>query len=77
MKQAFLAPIAQSPLLILPLFALFLFVVIFAAWVIRTYSKRPEAYAQLAALPLFDDEKCIAHNRQNPTDDAREVHHVD
>ncbi len=77
MKQAFLAPIAQSPLLALPLFALFLFLVVFAAWVIRTYAKRPEAYADIAALPLFDDETPIAHHRQNPTDDVREVHHVE
>jgi hypothetical protein len=75
MKQAFLAPIAQSPLLLLPLTALFLFLVVFAAWVIRTYAKRPEAYAELAALPLCDDDARIL--RINPTDDAREVSHVE
>lgn len=74
MKQAFLAPIANSPLLALPLFALFLFLVVFAAWVIRTYAKRPEAYADVAALPLCDDETRIVEKK--PTDEDREVHHV-
>lgn len=74
MKQAFLAPIANSPLLALPLLALFLFVAVFAAWVIRTYAKRPEAYAEIAALPLCDDEAHIV--RKNSTEDAREVDHV-
>jgi hypothetical protein len=74
MKQTFLAPIAQSPLLLLPLTALFLFLGVFAAWVIRTYAKRPEAYAELAALPLCDDAPIL---RINPTDDVREVSHVE
>ncbi|TKC94622.1 hypothetical protein [Polyangium fumosum] len=71
MKQAFLAPIAQSPLLLLPLSALLLFLVVFAAWVIRTYSKRPEAYAEIAALPLHDDAG------QRRVDQRTEVTHVD
>lgn len=75
MKQAFLAPIAHSPLLALPLFALFLFLVVFAAWVFRTYAKRPEAYADIAALPLNDDEAQIV--QKNPSGDLREVHHVE
>jgi cbb3-type cytochrome oxidase subunit 3 len=75
MKQAFLAPIAQSPLLLLPLFALFLFLTVFAAWVFRTYAKRPEAYAEIAALPLFDDDMRLV--RKNPTEDVREVSHVE
>ena len=75
MKQAFLAPIAHSPLLALPLLALFLFLVVFAAWVIRTYAKRPEAYAEIAALPLCDDESNIV--QKNPTEDVREVYYVE
>jgi cbb3-type cytochrome oxidase subunit 3 len=76
-KQAFLAPIAQSPLLALPLLALFLFLVVFTAWIIRIYAKRSEAYSEVASLPLFDDESPIVHSRQNPTEDISEVHHVD
>ncbi|WP_437571899.1 hypothetical protein [Sorangium sp. So ce542] len=71
MKQAFLAPIAQSPLILLPLSALFLFLVVFAVWVIRTYSKRPEAYAEIAALPLCDDAGA------NRAAHVPEVSHVD
>jgi cbb3-type cytochrome oxidase subunit 3 len=74
-KQAFLAPIAQSPLLILPLVALFLFLFVFAAWVIRTYGKRPEAYAEIAALPLCDDDRPIV--QKNLTEGVREVRHVE
>ena len=77
MKQTFLAPIAQSPLLALPLLALFLFLVVFTAWIIRIYAKRPEAYSDVASLPLFDDESPIVHSRHNPTEDNSEVHHVD
>ena len=73
MKQAFLAPLANSPLLVLPLLALFLFALVFASWVIRTYGKRAEAYAEIAALPLGDDVGRIV--QKNPTDDDREVHH--
>lgn len=73
MKQAFLAPIANSPLLALPLLSLFLFLLVFAAWVIRTYGKRSEAYAELAALPLGDDEARIVQKK--PTELDREVHH--
>jgi cbb3-type cytochrome oxidase subunit 3 len=72
-KQAFLAPLANSPLLVLPLLALFLFLFVFAAWVIRTYGKRAEAYAELEALPLCDDVARIA--QKTPTDEVREVHH--
>lgn len=74
MKQAFLAPIAQSPLLLLPLFALFLFVVVFAAWVIRTFAKRPEAYADLASLPLCDDDGPTV--QKSHTENPREVSHA-
>ena len=75
MKQDFLAPIANSPLLAFPLLALFLFLVVFAAWVIHAYAKRAEAYAEVAALPLYDDDARIV--QKNPTEDDREVHHVE
>ncbi len=57
MKQQFLSQIGQSPLLVLPLVAMFLFLAVFAAWVFRTYSRRPETYARIAALPLEDDAR--------------------
>jgi cbb3-type cytochrome oxidase subunit 3 len=59
MKQQFLSQIGQSPLLVLPLVAMFLFLLVFAAWVFRTYSRRPEAYAKIAALPLEDDARPV------------------
>jgi cbb3-type cytochrome oxidase subunit 3 len=52
MKQEILA---QSPMLALPLFALFLFLVVFALWIVRTYARRAEAYAEVESLPLADD----------------------
>jgi len=75
MKQAFLAPLAQSPLLLLPLAALFLFLAVFAAWVVRTYAKRPEAYAEIAALPLCDDEGKLS--TMTPAEVRREVRDVE
>lgn len=75
MKQAFLAPIAQSPLLLLPLFALLLFVGVFAAWIVRTYAKRPEAYADIAALPLVDDAGPLVH--KSHSENSREVSHAE
>jgi cbb3-type cytochrome oxidase subunit 3 len=47
--------LTQSPLLALPLFALLLFLAVFALWVLRTYARRAEAYAKVAALPLESD----------------------
>lgn len=46
--------LAHSPLLVLPLLALFLFLGIFLAVVVRTMSRRPRAYASLSAMPLED-----------------------
>jgi cbb3-type cytochrome oxidase subunit 3 len=45
----------KSPLLALPLFALFLFLIAFAAVVIRTYARRADSYAKTAGMPLADD----------------------
>ncbi len=45
----------KSPLLVLPLVSLVLFLLVFAAIVIRTYARRAEAYAKTAGMPLDDD----------------------
>lgn len=44
-----------SPLLYLPLVALFLFLGVFVAIIVRTYGSRAEAYAKQAGLPLAND----------------------
>jgi|CXWL01.1.fsa_nt_gi hypothetical protein len=49
--------LAKSPLLALPLFALFLFMATFAAIVVLTMQKRGPAYDPLARLPLDDDDE--------------------
>lgn len=46
----------HSSLLIYPLVALFLFLGVFIAQVIRTYARRATAYDSAAALPLTDDD---------------------
>ena len=48
--------LARSPMLILPIVALFLFIVVFAAMFIVTMRKRALAYDPLAHMPLDDDE---------------------
>jgi hypothetical protein len=48
--------LAKSPMLILPLVALFLFMVVFAAMFIITMKKRAPAYDPLARMPLEDDD---------------------
>lgn len=48
--------LAHSPLLVLPLLALFLFLGVFLVVVVRTMSRRPRAYASLSAMPLHDGE---------------------
>lgn len=45
----------HSSLLIFPLIALVLFLGTFIAQVVRTYARKPEAYARTASLPLGDD----------------------
>lgn len=52
MKQQLLL---QSPLIALSIFGLFLFLSVFVLWVLRTYGRRAESYAEVAALPLADD----------------------
>ena len=45
----------HSPLLILPLFALGMFLATFTLVVVRTFARRAVTYAPIAALPLSDD----------------------
>jgi hypothetical protein len=47
--------LATSPLLILPLVALILFIVVFTAMLINTMKQRAVAYDPLARMPLEDD----------------------
>ena len=47
--------LAKSPMLALPLIALFLFIAVFAAMFVVTMRKRAPAYDPLARLPLEDD----------------------
>jgi hypothetical protein len=48
--------LARSPLLALPLVALFLFIVVFVAMFIVTMRKRAPAYEPLARLPFEDED---------------------
>lgn len=54
MKSELLAGVAKSPLLALPLFALFLFVGIFFFVLVATMKKKASAYEPLARLALED-----------------------
>ncbi len=45
---------SHSPLLLLPIVAMFVFLAVFIAVLIRTMSKRASAYDPIAALPLSD-----------------------
>lgn len=47
--------LAKSPILVLPIFALVLFIVVFVTLFIVTMRKRAPAYAPLERLPLDDD----------------------
>lgn len=47
--------LAKSPMLALPLVALFLFLAVFAVILIVTMKKRAPAYDPLARLPLDDE----------------------
>jgi hypothetical protein len=60
--------LAKSPLLALPLIALVLFIVVFAAMFIVTMKRRAPAYDPLARMPLDDDD--VAGARRG--DDAQE-----
>jgi hypothetical protein len=46
----------DSPLLVLPLVSLFLFLATFTVVVVRAYLKRARDYDAIASLPLDDDE---------------------
>jgi len=47
--------LAKSPMLALPLVALFLFIAVFAVVVVVTMKKRAPAYDPIARLPLDDE----------------------
>lgn len=47
--------LAKSPMLALPLIALFIFLAVFAVVLFVTMKKRPAAYDPLARMPLEDD----------------------
>lgn len=47
--------LATSPMLALPLIALFLFIVVFTGMLITTMKKRAAAYDPLARMPLEDE----------------------
>ena len=47
--------LAKSPMLALPILALFLFIVVFVAMFVLTMKKKAPAYDPLARMPLEDD----------------------
>ncbi len=47
--------LAKSPMLVLPLVALFLFLAIFTVMLVVTWRKRAPAYDPVARLPLDDE----------------------
>ena len=49
--------LARSPMLLLPLVALFLFIAVFTAMFIVTMRKRAPAYDPVARMPLDDDDQ--------------------
>ncbi len=53
--------LAQTPLLALPLYALFLFLLVFAFVVIRALTRARNEVAVAAHLPLLDDEDHHEH----------------
>lgn len=58
----------KSPLLALPIFALFIFIAVFVMIVLRTYAKKSAAYAHTAALPLERDDVRLDAARAQPLD---------
>ena len=52
--------LSKSPLLVLPLVALFVFLAVFAVMFILTMRKRAPAYDPLARMPLDDGDDEIA-----------------
>jgi hypothetical protein len=61
--------LAKSPMLALPMVALFLFIALFLGIFIITMNKRAPAYDSLARLPLEDDAD-DADDAQGRTDDS-------
>jgi hypothetical protein len=49
--------LARSPMLALPILALFLFIAVFIAMFVMTMKKRAPAYDPLARMPLEDDQE--------------------
>ncbi len=47
--------LAHPPLLALPIFAMFLFLTVFLVAIVRTLTRRPHAYTDVARLPIEDD----------------------
>ncbi|MCL2725244.1 MAG: hypothetical protein FWD69_12500 [Polyangiaceae bacterium] len=58
MRAAATELLAKSPMLALPLFALFLFLAMFAVILVVTMRKRATAYDSLSRMPL--DDECRA-----------------
>jgi hypothetical protein len=55
-KSDLLALLAKSPLLALPLVALFLFIMVFVAMFVVTMRKRALAWEPIARMPLEDED---------------------
>jgi cbb3-type cytochrome oxidase subunit 3 len=66
--------LARSPLLVLPLVALFLFIVVFVAMVIVTMRKRARNYEPLARLPLEDED--VTDETRDDVDDPHAHAHA-
>ena len=64
MKSDLLALLTKSPLLALPLVALFLFIGVFVAMFIVTMRRRAPLYEPLARLPLEDEDLTDDHRAQ-------------
>ena len=47
--------VTRSPILSVPLFALFLFLTVFVENLIRTYGRRTSFYNEVARLPIDED----------------------
>lgn len=55
---------ARSPLLVVPMTALFLFLTVFVGNLVRTYSRRASAYDPVARLPLEAEEETFHDRRE-------------
>lgn len=60
--------LAKSPMLALPLIALFLFIAVFVAMFVVTMRKRAQAFDPLARMPLDDEQDVLG-----PRDPARDA----